>query len=155
MLVLGIAINGLLFYRYQALLADPPSPEFLAAVGTDEDAEDLSEQQRPPEAALVGAGDIADCSRPTDQATARLLDKIEGTVFTTGDNAYPSGTDEDFENCYDPTWGRHKARTYPAPGNHEYETASASGYFNYFGAAAGNPGGGITVMTWVSGMLSL
>jgi hypothetical protein len=56
-LVLGVvAINGLLYYRYQALLANPPSPEFSADVATDEDAEDLSEQQRPPQAVLVGAG---------------------------------------------------------------------------------------------------
>jgi len=115
-------------------------------VRIDEGAEDLSEhseQQRPAqEAILVGAGDIADCSLTTDEATSRLLDKREGTVFTAGDNAYPSGTDEDFENCYEPTWGRHKARTYPTPGNHDYETANASGYFNYFGAAAGDPGEG-------------
>ena len=145
-MVAFLILGGLLFYRYQASLANPPSPEFSAAVDSaQEGAEDLSEhseQQSPPEAFLVGAGDIADCSRTTDEATARLLDKIEGTVFTAGDNAYPSATDEDFENCYDPTWGRHKARTYPAPGNHDYETANASGYFNYFGAAAGNPGGG-------------
>lgn len=89
---------------------------------------------------LVGAGDIAGCSSPGDEATADLLDNIEGTVFTTGDNVYPSGTDEEFENCYDPSWGRHKARTYPSIGNHEYDSDdNASGYFNYFGAAAGDP----------------
>jgi hypothetical protein len=63
--------------------------------------------------------------------TALLLDTIPGTVFTAGDNAYPSGSDDDFANCYDPTWGRHKARTRPATGNHEYLTPDAAGYFNY------------------------
>jgi acid phosphatase type 7 len=90
-------------------------------------------------AVLVGAGDIANCSTTTDEATAKLLDGIGGTVFTAGDNAYGSGTDAQFKTCYDPTWGRHKARTKPSVGNHEYYTAGASGYFNYFGAAAGNP----------------
>src|SRR5207248_1187355 len=42
-------------------------------------------------------------------------------------------------NCYEPTWGRHKARTRPVPGNHEYDTQGAPGYFGYFGAAAGDP----------------
>ncbi len=90
---------------------------------------------------LVGAGDIADCSSEGDEATADLLDGIAGTVFTTGDNVYWYGTDAEFEECYRPSWGRHKARTYPSPGNHEYEyfTTNASGYFNYFGAAAGDP----------------
>ena len=88
---------------------------------------------------LVGAGDIARCSTNTDEATAKLLDNISGTVFTVGDNAYDSGTDAEFQNCYDPTWGRHKARTKPSVGNHEYLTAGASGYFNYFGSAAGDP----------------
>jgi hypothetical protein len=91
---------------------------------------------------LVGAGDIATCGGSGDEATANLLDGIEGTVFTLGDNAYTSGTPTQFANCYDPTWGRHKARTKPSAGNHEYLTADASGYFGYFGAAAGEPGKG-------------
>jgi acid phosphatase type 7 len=142
-LVLIAVIDGLLFYQYKDLLENPPSPEVSAPAEREAYVEDLVEPpEAPRQAILVGAGDIADCSSTGDEATAKLLDKIEGTVFTAGDNAYPSGTDEDFENCYDPTWGRHKARTYPATGNHEYETANASGYFNYFGAAAGDPGGG-------------
>jgi acid phosphatase type 7 len=81
---------------------------------------------------LVGAGDIASCSRNQDESTARLLDNISGTVFTTGDNVYPDGTSSEFTNCYGPTWGRHKARTKPVPGNHDYHTSGASGYFQYF-----------------------
>lgn len=98
---------------------------------------------RPAQAAietLVGAGDIASCNYNRDQATASLLDSIPGTVFTAGDNAYPSGTFNQFQNCYGPTWGRHYARTLPSVGNHEYRTSGASGYFRYFGAAA-NPSG--------------
>jgi Ca2+-binding RTX toxin-like protein len=88
---------------------------------------------------LVGAGDIAKCNDLRDEATADLLDDIPGTVYTTGDNAYDSGTSAEFQNCYQPSWGRHKARTHPTPGNHEYFTAGASGYFGYFGSAAGDP----------------
>jgi PKD repeat protein len=91
---------------------------------------------------LVGAGDIADCGSEGDEATAALLDGIPGTIFTTGDNAYPDGRPEDFAECYDPSWGRHKDRTRPSPGNHDYETSGAEGYFDYFGAAAGDPGRG-------------
>ena len=88
---------------------------------------------------LVGAGDIADCGGQNDEATAALLDGVAGTVFTAGDNAYPSGSADDFANCYDPSWGRHLARTQPAAGNHEYQTPGASAYFSYFGASAGDP----------------
>ena len=91
---------------------------------------------------LVGAGDISRCDNKGDTATANLLDSISGTVFTAGDNAYMEGTLWQFNNCYDPTWGRHKARTKPTVGNHEYRTPGASGYFAYFGAAAGEPGKG-------------
>jgi hypothetical protein len=91
---------------------------------------------------LVGAGDISRCDSMGDTATARLLDSISGTVFTAGDNAYKEGTLSQFNNCYGPTWGRHKARTKPTVGNHEYRTPGASGYFDYFGAAAGDPGKG-------------
>lgn len=83
-------------------------------------------------AVLVGAGDISSCSNNNDEATAKLLDGIAGTVFTVGDNVYSSGTSSEYANCYDPTWGRHKSRTEPVPGNHEYKTSGASGYFQYF-----------------------
>lgn len=89
---------------------------------------------------LVGAGDIAECRG--DRLTARLLDSIPGTVFTAGDNAYYYGTLEDFEHCYTPSWGRHRARTRPSPGNHEFRTGGGSDYFTYFGEAAGDPSRG-------------
>ncbi|MEO7840027.1 MAG: metallophosphoesterase, partial [Anaerolineales bacterium] len=91
---------------------------------------------------FVGAGDIANCSKTEDEATAKLLDNISGTVFTLGDNAYPDGTASQFTDCYGPTWGRHKSRTKPVPGNHDYHVSGASAYYNYFGAAAGDPSKG-------------
>jgi hypothetical protein len=91
---------------------------------------------------LVGAGDISSCTNNNDEATAELLDNIAGTVYTAGDAAYADGSAANFANCYDPTWGRHKTRTRPVPGNHEYRTADADGYFDYFGAAAGPRGKG-------------
>ena len=91
---------------------------------------------------IVGAGDIASCSSTGDEATANLLDNIAGTVFTLGDNAYSNGTATEFTNCYGPSWGRHLARTKPSPGNHEYNTLNATGYFGYFGSAAGDPARG-------------
>ncbi len=93
----------------------------------------------PADPVLVGAGDIAYCMSSGDEATADLLDGISGAVATFGDNVYLVGSATEFTNCYDPTWGRHKARTLPAPGNHDYATLNATGYFAYFGAAAGDP----------------
>jgi len=89
---------------------------------------------------LVGAGDMVDCPDYSGaEATAKLLDKIPGTVFTLGDNVYEDGTAKAYRECYTPTWGRHKARTRPATGNHDYHTAGAKPYFDYFGSAAGDP----------------
>ena len=88
---------------------------------------------------IIAGGDIASCNSTGDEQTAALLDNIAGTVITLGDNAYESGTINNFNNCYDPSWGRQKARTYPTPGNHDYLTPGATGYFTYFGAAAGDP----------------
>jgi 3',5'-cyclic AMP phosphodiesterase CpdA len=101
---------------------------------------------------LVGAGDIAQCREPGAEATARLLDTIAGTVFTTGDNVYRSGTPQEFRDCYGPTWGRHLSRTRPVPGNHDYETPGAAGYYEYFGQNAGPAGLGYysyTVGPWL------
>jgi hypothetical protein len=82
--------------------------------------------------ALIGAGDIASCGYNSDEDTAKLLDRLAGTVFAVGDLAYTDGTYQQFVNCYRPTWGRHKNRTKPVPGNHEYRTNGAAGYFKYF-----------------------
>src|SRR5215203_5978060 len=92
--------------------------------------------------ALVAAEDIASCNYDRDQATADVLAGVSGTVFTLGDNVYPTGTAAQFRDCYHPTWGAQKSRTKPSVGNHEYYTADASGYFGYFGARAGDPSRG-------------
>jgi hypothetical protein len=89
-------------------------------------------------AVLVGAGDIADCTTGWDEVTADLVSQIPGTVITLGDNAYENGAPDEFTNCYDPSWGRFKDRTRPSPGNHDYLTPAAAGYFGYFGSVA-NP----------------
>jgi hypothetical protein len=95
---------------------------------------------------LVGAGDIAgDCvnggSAANAELTAQLLDGIPGAVFTLGDNAYQDGTLQQFNSCYGPTWGRHKARTRPVTGNHDYNvSASAAGYFDYFNGVGNQTG---------------
>jgi hypothetical protein len=106
--------------------ADISSP---SAPGPDEDV-----------AVLIGAGDIAVCGQGGSMATGRLLDGQPGTVFVAGDIAYPEGTAEQFRDCYEPAWGRHKARTRPSPGNHEYGSPGAAPYFAYFGLNAGPPG---------------
>jgi calcineurin-like phosphoesterase family protein len=105
---------------------------------------------------IAAAGDIAcDPGSPSFQhlegaadachmrATANLLTKVDPVVvLTLGDNQYENGTLAKYRRSYDPTWGRLKDRTRPAPGNHEYRTPGAAGYFDYFGAAAGSRSAG-------------
>lgn len=72
------------------------------------------------------------------RATARLLGRLNpAVVLTLGDNQYENGTLAKFRRSYDRSWRRLKGRTRPAPGNHDYRTRTAAGYFGYFGAAAG------------------
>jgi hypothetical protein len=92
-----------------------------------------------PAATLVAAGDIASCGSNGDEQTAALVARIPGTVAVLGDSVYERGTPAEFASCYAPSWGRFKARTRPAAGNHEYGTPGAAGYFGYFGPAAGHP----------------
>jgi calcineurin-like phosphoesterase family protein len=89
---------------------------------------------------LVGAGDVGVCDSDAPLATGRLLDHLSGTIFAAGDLAYQEGTAEQFLKCYEAAWGRHKSRTRPAPGNHEYYSPGAAPYFAYFGSSAGPPG---------------
>lgn len=111
---------------------------FVALVaGADTSGKDSKKTPSAQTATLVGAGDIADCRGLSGaEATAKLLEQIPGTVMAVGDLAYPDGTKENFA-CYDKTWGRVKARTRPAPGNHEFHALGKLFYFEYFGAAAG------------------
>jgi calcineurin-like phosphoesterase family protein len=90
-----------------------------------------------PAEVVLAAGNIAKCTATDDEATAALLDTLPGTIFVLGDNAFPNGSLEAYTNCYEPSWGRHKARTYAALGNHEYNTGAATGSFDYFGDRAG------------------
>jgi hypothetical protein len=93
-------------------------------------------------AVLIAVGDIADCGTRSDEATAALVRGMAGTIATLGDHVYDNGSKQEFAACYDPTWGRVKSRTRPAPGNHDYGTSGGQGYFDYFGGAAGERGKG-------------
>lgn len=107
-------------------------------------------QSNPPSAqgiSLYVAGDIADCTilipaysfaaQTAALIAARLANDSEAVVLTLGDNTYPDGAPNEFTDCYEPTWGRFKTRTFPSPGNHDYRTPQASGYYDYFGDLAG------------------
>lgn len=95
---------------------------------------------------VFAAGDIARCVDPDPAwsgaaATAALIAAglaadPSAAVLALGDLTYPVGAPAEFTRCYGPTWGRFKDRTYPTPGNHEYATPGAAGYFGYFGAVA-------------------
>ncbi len=88
---------------------------------------------------LLAAGDIARCGNELRgaMATGRLLDRLQGTILSLGDHAYTTGSAKEFQECYEPTWGRHKGRTRPTPGNHDYFAENGRHYFDYFGENAG------------------
>jgi acid phosphatase type 7 len=92
-------------------------------------------------AVILAAGDIGECGFGAHE-TGAMLDRLGGTILALGDLAYMQGTAANFRDCYDSAWGRHLDRTRPTPGNHEYETAGASAYFDYFGDLAGPRGQG-------------
>jgi PKD repeat protein len=94
---------------------------------------------------VFAAGDISGCSTTGDEQTATLLDGLlaanpAAKAFAIGDNVYEDGTAAEFQNCYDPSWGRFKAKTYPVLGNHEYNTGTANAYFDYFNGVGADSG---------------
>jgi serine protease len=90
---------------------------------------------------VAGAGDICDSTPADCGATSDLVVAINpAMVFTAGDNAYTSGTLTEYTTRYGPTWGRFKDLTSPTPGNHDYLTTGASGYFDYFNGAGAQTG---------------
>jgi calcineurin-like phosphoesterase family protein len=87
---------------------------------------------------IVAAGDIAGGSKSGSWVqTANLIGTINPkAVISLGDNQYPDGALSDYRAFYDRSWGKYLGKTNPAPGNHEYDTANAKGYFDYFGSRA-------------------
>lgn len=118
------------------------------ASGSDK-ADVLTNQPSANAMIFIGAGDIAECgtggsASSKAEATAKLLDaevaaNPGAVVFTIGDDEYQNATVSEFMSCYDPTWGRHNSRARPITGNHEYNTAGAAGYWQYFTRYAATP----------------
>ena len=92
---------------------------------------------------ILAVGDIAQCNGPAANSaaaqTAALIDQqMPGMpLLLLGDLAYYSGTTAEYQNCYEPTYGKFLARSFPAPGNHDYGVPGGDGYYTYFGARAG------------------
>ncbi len=146
---------------------DPPPPP-ACADGVDNDADGLVDHPADPGCTSPADTDETDPSQPlgsivaaaagdvacdpassksggTDplvcqhRATAGLLTGAE-IVLPLGDLQYPDGALDKFLQSYDPTWGQHAPATYPAIGNHEYNSPGAQGYFDYW-ASKGRPTG--------------
>lgn len=87
---------------------------------------------------IIGSGDIAKSgltAKPTGDQI-RNLNPAADAVLTFGDDAYEDGSPSDFANNYEPTWGSFKNKTFPSPGNHDYHTSGAAGYYSYYNATA-------------------
>jgi hypothetical protein len=98
---------------------------------------------------LLAVADIGECGSPGVAQTARLIQGLEGELVMAGDLAYMSGSMQDFLRCFDPSYGQFRNRWRPVPGNHEYGTPGAAGYFQYFGPAASH--GGRSYYSFMSG----
>ncbi|SFD73292.1 metallophosphoesterase family protein [Massilia yuzhufengensis] len=108
---------------------------------------------------VYAAGDIARCKHPDPRwsgaaATATLVEGLlraepDAAVLSLGDHTYPKGTAAEFRDCYGPTWGRFRDRTWPTPGNHEYATPGARPYYAYFGERAGRGYYALRLGSWL------
>lgn len=97
------------------------------------------------QAVVAAVGDIVcdpDVPPPAgacrDADTAALVTTAGADrVLALGDLQYSAGSLNDFQTGYDLSWGALRGITLPTPGNHEYLTSGASGYYDYWGATAG------------------
>lgn len=129
--------------------SSPASPTAPTAVEPTAGASGAAAAPAPiaPDEVFVGAGDIARCGFGDPEATAKLLDRIPGTVFTLGDNVQDVGAPEEYTRCFEPTWGRHRSRMLTTVGNHDWNGGTGRPYFAYFGPSAGPPGLGYYAAT--------
>ncbi|WP_222718737.1 choice-of-anchor J domain-containing protein [Actinokineospora xionganensis] len=87
---------------------------------------------------MAAAGDI--CGSACDQTAALLTAMNPDAILTMGDNTYDSGSLSEYRSKYDPFWGKFKSITHPTPGNHEYYTTDARGYFDYYNGVGASDG---------------
>jgi hypothetical protein len=92
---------------------------------------DEGEPRGPKTVTVAAAGDISETEIGDQKATSDLvLGEEPDHVLVLGDAQYEEGSLEDFQDYYDPTWGRFEEKTFAAPGNHDVH--DESGYDEYF-----------------------
>ena len=143
------ALCSSLILLTSSVFANPAHPADPTSTTSSTSHSELASQEKNKHASITifAAGDIADCKKKTASETMAaqtakiiangLAKNSDAYALTLGDNTYPIGKFEEFTDCYGPTWGQFKDRTFPSPGNHDYGVPLAAGYFNYFDAAAG------------------
>ena len=98
-----------------------------------------------PSATVVVAGDIA-CEAPYETyedhcehaEVAELARSLNPDVIVIpGDVQYLDGTLSEYRRSFDKSWGQLEIPLRPTPGNHEYRTEGAAGYFDYFEMQSG------------------
>ncbi len=138
---------GLVLALYTALSPSFPAPwpsesRNAAAAAT------LSSTSTDPVLAVGGdiacdVGGVPTATACQQAATSDVVANLGAdAVLPLGDQQYDTGSLGSFQQMYGPSWGRVLPRSHPVPGNHEYQTAGAAGYFSYFGSAAGDPSTG-------------
>jgi acid phosphatase type 7 len=93
----------------------------------------------------AGAGGPNNCAQGRTANIIAAMNPAATAVLPLGDTQYNSGALSAYRASYAPSWGRFLPSTFPVPGNHEYGTAGATSYFDYFlggGRPAGNRGQG-------------
>src|SRR4030095_13615627 len=131
--------------RSPALVADPTTPPPPPPVTVTPDPDPVV-PTTPPVIPPPGnsstfvnvLGDTGWCGPPALAPLARLFERYDGDILLAGDLAYPSGTMEEFRNCFEPSFGKFTSRMRASPGNHDYvASVSAQSYFDYFGDRSG------------------
>lgn len=117
--------------RIPFLRSQPPSATTISAVGDIACSPDSSQWNG-------GTGTATDC-RQADVAS--LVEDSDEAVLLLGDVQYPDGTLTQFQTGFGPSWGSLANRMKPTPGNHEYYTPGASGYYDYFESLGIETGG--------------
>ena len=98
---------------------------------------------KPPDPVILAAGEVESCLGDGDTLTASIIEKMPwATVLALGDQAHPDGTATQYQDCFDETWGRFRSQIRAVPGNRDYHTDQAGGFYTYFGEQSGERGTG-------------
>ena len=123
-----IAILALAMLIAGRIVADDAPPRRASVPAT----ESLPPKADPDSVTLAATGDLGSSATELAPVAEQIQGLAPEYVLALGDLVYPDGQPSGFTGFFAETWGPFLQRVIAAPGNHDYHTPDARGFYHTF-----------------------